>query len=408
MLLKLINYLKGTVRLQLKGPYPERFLNLCSRNNVVVYFISRTDIDEMYVTIEIRDLKKVREFATKSHSELHITKRKGIPFFINNIKYRFALWGGAFVFLFVVYLTCTHVWSIDINAADGISDREINQNLVQLGVYPGVSIKEIDAAEIKNEMMLKMDNLSFFAINIIGNKAEIQAEKRVMKPEMIDEDTITSIVSDKTGVITKMSVKGGTALKKVGETVLKGDMLVTAEMKPINEEVQPFLSHSDADIEARTWYNIKKVFCLNVVKKEYSGKVKNRYSIVLGKKRINLLPNSGIYDDSCDKITQEKKVVVGDDFVLPIYIVKTSEIYYEKIDERLSADSVQKYMEKSSDVYIENTVDGEITTGSHTMQEVGDTAVLNSVYECLEKIGEQVIDDRTNEDLIETTEKEGV
>jgi hypothetical protein len=47
-----------------------------------------------------------------------------------------------------------------------------------------------------------------------------------------------------------------------------------------------------------------------------------RYSILLGKKRINFYKGSGIYDGSCVKMVSQYHLTLPGDYVLPVTVVK--------------------------------------------------------------------------------------
>ena len=43
MLKRTVNFLRGTVRLEAEGPFPERFLNLCAQNQVLFWGVEWLD-----------------------------------------------------------------------------------------------------------------------------------------------------------------------------------------------------------------------------------------------------------------------------------------------------------------------------------------------------------------------------
>ena len=56
------NYVKGYVRIRLKGGSPERFLNLCSNNHILIWQVVRIEDEyEMYLSLQaFRELKSIK------------------------------------------------------------------------------------------------------------------------------------------------------------------------------------------------------------------------------------------------------------------------------------------------------------------------------------------------------------
>jgi similar to stage IV sporulation protein len=407
MLAEFLKFCGGTVRLRVRTAYPERFLNLCAQYGIWLYGADRADVDVLFVTIRLRDFRTVQSFVRKVHGRMAVVRRKGLPFWLHRAGHRYGLWGGAVFFLVTLYLLFTRIWAIDIAAPPGVSQREILEELNRLGLRCGVVSDRLDVKAIQQEIMLERQDLAFLAVNLHGNQARVQVRVRRPKPEILDEDQITKVVALKTGVITKMEVKGGTAVKKVGETVMKGELLIDAAIQPTQEEAQPFLSHAFGQVEARTWERIHSVRCLAGEKKGENRKIHKRYALVVGKKRINLYFDSGIDLGSCDKISKEKKIILGDGYLLPVYLVQQQWISYDTQETTLSPDALQADMERQGQKEIQNRIQGEILHISHSFSVQGELAVLDTVSECREQIGEVVADGRKTEDLLPQDEKKG-
>ena len=63
--IKLIRFLCGYVRFRAKGGFPERFINLCSKENIPLWDISGSK-GEMYAKTTIRGYHRIRACARKS------------------------------------------------------------------------------------------------------------------------------------------------------------------------------------------------------------------------------------------------------------------------------------------------------------------------------------------------------
>ena len=92
---------------------------------------------------------------------------------------------------------------------------------------PGVGKNKVDSEEVRSYVMTHSDNFSFVAVNINGSQAQILAYGRKETPEMVPVDEPCDVVADKDGIIESIQIKAGLGMKKAGDTVVQGDILVT-------------------------------------------------------------------------------------------------------------------------------------------------------------------------------------
>ena len=197
---------------------------------------------------------------------------------------------GVFLRPFCCALLCAasqFVWTIDISNCDHTLQAEALRLTEEAGLRPGVLRSQVDSNAIKNYVMMHSDRFSFLAVNVKGSRAEIVAQGRDPTPELVPVDQPCDIIADKTGVIADMQVKAGLGMKKVGETVVAGDMLVSGTI--VSAQQQTYLVHAMADIELRTWHDIKRVMPTRLESKVPTGRQKTRYSLVVGGRRFPFL-----------------------------------------------------------------------------------------------------------------------
>lgn len=85
----------------------------------------------------------------------------------------------------------------------------------------------LDLREIRQTVLLKLEDLSFIAINIKGSKAYVEVTEATGKPEMVDTDTPCNLIATKAGVIVRTEITQGFGLVRAGDAVEAGDMLVS-------------------------------------------------------------------------------------------------------------------------------------------------------------------------------------
>ncbi|MGE4548327.1 MAG: sporulation protein YqfD [Intestinibacillus sp.] len=388
-----LRYLKGTVRIGVRGAAVERFLNLCSRHDIALYDIERIQIDELRATILVADFKRLRKLMGRTGCRVQLLRRSGAPFVAHRFRKRYMLFGGALLLGGLCWVLMNFLWVIHVTVPDGISGYVLDQNLADLGVYPGAYIGSIDARAVRSEMMYRMPELAYISINLHGNRLEVEAHARRPKPQMVDADLPTSVYATKPGLITKMTVTEGTPTKKVGETVEQGEMLVSSIKLPTGEQGKPRKSHATAEVEARTWYTLTARRMPETMVKQYTGRQKKHYALVFGKWRLNLFLGSSISQENCDKTVSERKIVITDSLEVPVRLEEETFRYYETAPTASDPEALRAEMEQSALARLRAQISGTVTAHSTAFRELpGGGYELTLYAECLEQIGEEAVD----------------
>ncbi len=313
---KAINFVRGSVLVSVKGAYPERFLNLCAVNGIDFWNMEVAEPCEIHIEMTAQNYKQVRRLAKRAMCHLHILKKRGLPFFTKRFKKRRALVAGLFVFCVIAWVFTSFVWIIDIDGFEKLDTAKLSRALSDNGVYIGAYRKNINIAELKNDILIKMPELSHISVNLIGSHAEICARERVSPPEIIPMSEPCDIVAKKGGIITDIVVKSGTAEVARGDTVTEGQLLASGYMT--GRAGSTVITHAVADVKARTWTKITSQTPLKTLYKTYTGREKKQYTLILFGKRIKLYFNGGISYIRCDKIIQESDFALSDKIKLPI------------------------------------------------------------------------------------------
>jgi len=255
MLIKLIRWIKGYVRFEIKGRFPERFINLCLRQGRILFDTGPMDSTFMGCLL-ISDYRDIRRFAKRSGVVLRIRERHGLPFFLQKHRSRSGLVVGGVLFLAIVVLMQNFVWTIDINGLETLSETQIRSLLREKGLYEGAYKGNLNVYSIQRKIMGEVDEIGWMSINVSGTKIEAEIKEKAPIPEMEQTDIPCNLKADRDGIILSMNVKQGATRFKVGSGVLKGQTLVSGILP--NNEKGASLVHADADVIAATEHTITK------------------------------------------------------------------------------------------------------------------------------------------------------
>ena len=407
MVAEWIRLLGGMLSVRVQGAELERFLNLCTQEQIRLRNMKRQDIDVLYAELSVRDFKRLFHIKKRRHSRIHIIKRKGFPFWLHRFRHRYALWFGFLLMCLVCYELSSCIWVIQTDFPQEVDGYAVLQELDNLGIGIGTKRKNIDEHDIKIHMMTTLDDLKFFAVNLDGIVMSIQAVPAKQPPEVDINQGIRDVVALKDGVIDKMIVRRGTPKCKIGDAVLMGDILVDAVIQPIGELGTVQLVDANADIWAQTRYCTTRKMPIEIEKKQKTGTSKTRYAINFGKTRINLYFGSSLTQGNCDRIISIKEITLNEHFVLPISLCcETIEPYTTKTIKQ-DETKLRAWLEYGAKHSVEKQLkDGSFSSMRTEYSVENDAAVLQSEIWCYEQIGESVEDGRTLADVSQDTEQQ--
>jgi len=344
----------------------------------------------MTLKMSIKGFKMVRPVAKKTHSKVKIISKNGMPFIISRYRKRKAYVLGALLFLVLINLIASFIWDIEITGNKDVGRSDIIRELDKLGIKIGTLKYKIDPNEIANELMLRINKLAWVGFEVKGTRVLVTVKERIEPPEIVPKDIPCDIIAKRDAIISSIVVKNGKGLVENGDTVLKGQLLVTGVIESKNEGEAPRLVHALADIEARTWYESSSTVKLKIMEPIRTGRTKKIYRIQAFGKEYKVPFSGEIEFENYDRIELRKVLKIGDNFVFPFELL-IDEYFENKMTERKLSieeakemaynDALKKLMDIISEdaKIINKTVDYK--------QDSQDSITANIIMECLEDIG---------------------
>ena len=159
----------------------------------------------------------------------------GLPGAIGRIKCKWA-WcvGSVLSLLLLVYLSGL-VWDIRVEGNEKIPDSAVVIALGESEFYIGRPWREIDMSAVETALLESADEISWLNINRRGSVAYvkvIEKERDEGNGNMGLAEGYANIVAKTDCVIEEITVIRGVAEVKVGDTVKKGDVLISGVLSP--------------------------------------------------------------------------------------------------------------------------------------------------------------------------------
>ena len=393
MLIKIIfNYIIGYIRISVEGYYIERFINICRNNKIAIWNLKRSKNVKLDLNIGIKDLKDVAKIAKQTKCRIKIINKKGLPFLFNKYKKRKLFFGFLLIIIILIGITSHFVWNIEIIEENNKELENIYKDVTEAGLNIGKAKRKVNTKEIINKIRLKRSDIAWIGIELKGTNAIVKVVKAEQKPEIIDDEDYCNIVSDKTGIITKINAQNGTIVAKVGDTVKQGDVLINGWMEGKYTGIR--YVHAKGEIEAKVWHTKSKKMMYNTTERTETGNIENKYKIKINNFEINLAKRVSKFQ-IYDTIDAEKKIRVFSDFYLPISIIKTTNKELKEEEKNYNIEEAKELgieeLERELDKEIDNKE--KIINKNIKTYEKEDGVEVYVTYEVLENIG-------TNEKIV--------
>lgn len=315
--------MNGYLTIKVWGYSPERFMNLCSNHNILIWDVRQ--YEEYYVmNISLKGFLRLRPIVRKTKTRVAILQRYGLPFFVPKIRKRciFAL-GILGCMLFLMLMT-TYIWSIEVDGNTSITDEEFMDYLSAHGIVYGMKKKNVPIEELEKDIRLQFDIVTWDSVKLEGTKLHIQLKENTLienEKKVEQKYKASDLIAPKDGVIVEMITRSGVPNVTIGTTVKKGDLLVSGLIPIVGEDtlVRKYqYSNADADIYLQCVYNYKDCLKLEYEEKSFTGEENQIYFLEIMGKGINL-PHRSIKYKEYDIYTETYQLKILDNYYLPIY-----------------------------------------------------------------------------------------
>ena len=316
-------------------------------------------------------------------------KRLGFLKLAERYRKRTGLAVGFFLALSLLILSSLFVWDITVEGTERISEQIILNALESRGLRLGAFVPSIDTEDAEEFLILDVDGLSFVSINCRGTVVQVEIREREKNTEIVDTQTPSNLIASADGQIEALRVTGGLITVKLGQTVKKGDLLVSGIID--SAALGYRLVRARGEVLARTTLSYRVEIPFETTEKVYTGKFFSQKSVKIFSKTIKLFRKDSICTSSCDKIESEKRIYLFGLIKLPIFITETEYAEYENVHKTLSqkealAEAYRKLRELS-----ENDLSGAEILGRYTSFNEDETSLtLTQQVECIINIAQEI------------------
>ncbi len=328
-----IQYVKGYVSIKVWGYSTERFLNLCGNHDILVWDIENCG-DYYTMKVSLKGFFALKTLLRKTGTRASVLQRHGLPFFVPEMKKRKIFVFGLLLCLTFWMVTTHYIWDIRIEGNYTLTEDVLMDYLEEQGVHTAMRKKELQIEELEMQLREEYDIITWASLKVDGTTLIIQIRENEITGSNYDgqsDEGMTEpgnsaesgrdIVASRDGVIVYMITRKGIPQVAVGDTVEKGQVLVSGAVPVYNDDTTiRRYQYYEADADIMITY--EKSICVERKTawqdKEYSGKEKKILLFGFRDKEWNLSAGKVPYE-TYDISGEKKQVQLLDHLYLPFF-----------------------------------------------------------------------------------------
>jgi similar to stage IV sporulation protein len=411
MLIHLMKFIRGYLKIRLYSFSPERFINLCSKHEILIWGLENKD-SQYELLLSVKDFRKLKPILKKTNTKLKIMERHGVPFFLYKYRTRKMFFCGIVLFTIIIYILSLFIWDISISGNYSRTNDVILEFLNENKIYHGMFKNEISCEEVEEMIRSEYNDIIWASAQIKGTRLLIEVQENTDVGTIMENNVPSDIVASKDCIITSIITRQGTPVVEKGDVVKKGDILVSGRVDVYNDngEIAEYQYYTaDADIYAKSILDYKKEFDVNYVQKNYTDNEKLRYYLKILNKKINIL-NGKIRYNEYDIFTNETQLKVGENFFFPFVLGKIQIKEYKSDNKTYTKDEAISLGNKQLQDFCQNLIEKGVQIIENNVKiHIGKKSCIADGYlTIIEKTGKRVNteivtipQERTNTDELE-------
>lgn len=395
LVLRFLRFILGYVRFSAANGFPERFINLCKLHKINIWDL-KSGGSVITACTDRKSYQRIRPVAKKSGMKVRINSKHGLPFFVAAHSRRAgALLGVIFCCVCVIFLS-TRIWRVEVTGNSRVPDEEIIKVFENLGLRNGASSKDMDASSIEAAALRSLPDISWLNVNFSGCTATIEVRETVIRPHTENSDEPSNLVASRDGQIIILRPFNGTQEQKIGNPVLKGDLLISGIEQ--NKDLTSSFCKAEGYVVART---VREESCTQPLKTEALRISQTQKSFHLNFLFFDI-PIGKSQTDFSDK--SELKI---NGATLPASFTRQYDYTFEKNKIALEREEAEllnalRYHKKCSEEF--RCL--KIESGMPKLKGTPDSVCLGGQYTCIENIGMSVPMQISEEDYEQTDFKD--
>lgn len=358
MLLSMLKFLQGFLRVTLTGSSPERFLNLCIRRDILIWNLCpNKEAGGFDFCISLKGFRASKDLLKKTHTSMKIRKKCGVPFFLHRYRARKLFLIGIFLCILLLWNCSKYVWKIEVNGTSQLSQDMILTWLEEKETSFGTKKAQIDCVAIEAALRSDFDVIAWTSVKMEGTKLTVDIQESLPQDEVrtLPSEGAWDLVAAEDATIASIFTRQGTPQVEKGTVVTKGAILISGRLDIMDDNGE-VADHryvvSDGDVTGTVTREYKYSFSRNYEKKVYTGEEDTSYTLQVGNARMPLKKADRSYS-ACETVVTDHQLELLPDIYLPVHLYVTDRKAYVYQPATYTKEEAEAIAEKEWGVFLE-------------------------------------------------------
>lgn len=379
----MLNLLRETVKFEIVGISPERFLNIANRRRLHIFNMHCRG-NRMFGFVLASEFDTLAEAAEKAAVRLEIIEHRGLTYTLRHYRKRMGFVLGFGLFCFIMWYLSLFVWFVDCVNLPASLSVSATDAVYHAGIRVGTLSSRIDGPQLELELEEELPQFDFIKISRMGCNAQVYFSPSVREKSTVSDETPCDLIATDGGEIVEVVATDGTPMVQVGDVVYPGDTLVSGLFE--GQVGSIYMVHSRGKITAMVDETFSETIDYKQTLKEPTGKIVTINRLMAFGWEIPLFYSApqGNYSRTYEEIP----LTIGN-FELPV-VLRREEwhelCYTEKI---YSTEECTAQAEKRLDKIIREKDQLEIVTNTQTVNETANGIRVTRYVTFLKEISEE-------------------
>lgn len=345
-----------------KSDSAERFLNMC-RNRGIVFWNIKKNEEGFRAKISRKDFLKLREPCRKTRTKVRIQKKKGLRFLMFKYRKHYSFVVGIAISFILLYFCSQYVWDISFEGNYEYTDSNLLKYLSTYQIRPGIPVKKLDCNLIESEIRNQYKDITWVSAEISGTRLVVHIkENDGAADQSTSNESTGDLVATEDGVVSSIITRSGTPLVKSGDTVTKGQILVSGVVDIMDDSktvIGQKLTRADADIHIQVAMHYTDQLNIAYEYKEYTNHKKVKNIIRLFDNEVEFGLTFGQFEQY-DTVTDINVWKLTGNFYLPISSGKKTYQEYKMKQAEYSEEEAEKILSVRLNQYMRQLIENKV------------------------------------------------
>ena len=382
------NAFRDRIRVQVVSADIWRSIALLNEKSIPVFGFQQEDDLTYSFQIGRKHFPALQRLLEKRGDRISLLQNTFLHSLQQSVLHRPLFYTGLLLFFLISLWLPTRILWVEVQGNQLIPTRKILEEADQAGITLFSSCAEVRSEKMKNTLLSAIPQLQWAGINTYGCKAVISVRERTAaEKEARNPKEVSSIIAVRDGIVQSVTASRGDIQCRQGQAVKQGQVLISG-FTDCGLSIRA--ERAQGEIYAQTLRSLDILTPSTCQVKTDTQRTERRYSIVLGKKRINLWKDSGIWDSSCGRISREYRLTLPGGFSLPVSLACDTLLWDSTEEKTLEENTVKGQLSDFSRKYLSSQmIAGTISGAEEVVKLQTGCYRLSGRYICSEMIGRE-------------------